>query len=131
MGEAMVLSTSVVMPRARAMSDMRARSVRRSIGLDGLSSTKRRVSGRAAAAKPSASAWSTKLTSMPSCGAMFCSRPVVPPYSTRCATTWSPRPAKASSAAVMAPMPEAVASAHSPPSSPATADSNARVVGLP
>ena len=54
----------------------------------------------------------------------------VPPYRHRCAMTWSPARSRASSTALMAPMPELVAIAAAPPSRSATASSSALVVGF-
>ena len=87
--------------------------------------------GSTASAKAPGRVPSTSVTSMPKRGQTEPSSCRVPPYIWRWATMWLPRPHRPSTTPLIAPMPEAKASAASAPSSAATASSNARTVGLP
>ncbi|OEJ57777.1 hypothetical protein BGM19_07140 [Streptomyces agglomeratus] len=97
-----------------------------SVGLAGVSTITRPVSGRIASAMPSGS---TKVTSVPSSPAFR--RWSLHPYSGRTATTWRrPSLARARSTALSAAMPLAKATALSAPSSRASPSSKRAVVGL-
>ena len=67
-GDAKVLSASVTMPRGRHSAAAAARSVSTSVGLAGLSSITRRVSGRSAASSAPASSCATIVTATPKRG---------------------------------------------------------------
>ena len=99
-------------------------------GFDGVSRYSSFVFGRIAARQASMSSWRTKVTSMPK----RCRMPNicrVAPKSSNAATTWSPARVRLITVAMIADMPEAVATQASPPSSAASRPWNAATVGLP
>jgi hypothetical protein len=126
-----VLSTTTSAPAAWASSTTAVRSVSSSSGLLGVSTSTSRVCGRIARANASVSVWSTWVYDTPNRDSRPVASEVVPPYVLRCTTTWSPAESRASAMVLTAPIPEAVTSPVSAPSSSATTAATWAWFGLP
>jgi hypothetical protein len=129
-GVANTLSTTSRAPAARAISATAAMSISSSVGLDGLSRKKARVSGRTAARHASRSGPSTSVEATPKRGRKSAMTYWHEPNKAREATTWSPARRSQRSAAVTAAMPLAIARAASAPSTRHMRSSNMATVGL-
>ena len=129
-GDANVLSTTTVRPRACASSESAATSAMAVVGLLIVSSHSTRVWRPMALPTASASLVSTVRWPIPERARTARASPIVPPYTARGIRISSPLSTFASTAAWMAAMPEAVLSAASAPSRSARASSSAWCVGF-
>ena len=125
-----MLSTTTRQPDAWASAATAWMSTTFSRGFDGVSTQTKRVVGRIASASASASARSHVVISRPHGPSTWVRSRYVPPYTSSASTTWSPG-RSVSSSVVSAAIPLANAKHRSPPSSEASARSNASRVGLP
>ncbi|MNY02362.1 hypothetical protein D3C86_1349330 [compost metagenome] len=129
-GLAKVLSATQMMPRARQVRAMAARSVRRSSGLLGVSTMTMRVSSCRDASNAARSVRSTKLKRCPALRwRTLSNRRKVPPYRSLPETMCEPASSSSSTVEMVA-SPEAKAKPRVPPSRSATQRSSAQRVGL-
>ena len=130
-GVANVLSMKLIRLCCFASAATFFKSTTRSVGFVGDSRYSILVFGRIARACCSYSVVSTNVVSMPNFGSHCPRNLLAPPYTSRCATMWSPLFSKASTGVVIAAIPEANNSAASAPSNSAMAASATVCVGLP
>ena len=119
-GVANVLSITLTRPWVRANAATSGRRGTRTSGFEIVSNRNARVFGVTASAQVSGRWVSTKLQLQPRSSAWSVRKSCVPPYRQSLANRWSPARSRLSSVVVIAAIPEAVATAASPPSSAAS-----------
>ncbi|MCY1170172.1 hypothetical protein D9M73_102330 [compost metagenome] len=129
-GVAKALSTTLVMPRARAMPQIALRSAMSIVGLAGVSKKNTLVLALAASSNACGSRASTTVVSMPNLGSSVSTSQRHDPNAARPATTWSPVWSWHSNTAVIAAMPVAIVRHASAPSSKAIRASSISTVGF-
>ena len=129
-GEAIVLSTIKGTLASLACLLIPSKSITSSFGFPKDSAKKTLVFGLTASLKLSTLSGSTKVVVMPNLGSVLLSMLYVPPYRLFDATIWSPDFNKVIKVVAIAEVPEAVATAATPPSTAANLCSKTSLVGL-